>query len=118
MDLKTLLVAVRQAKGLSQRDVWERTNHGVSPGYLSQLETGEARSPSPHILHKLARVYGVEYMELMRAAGYVKAKHDDIDASRRLAGVAWNLIQGLTEEEQAKVLDFMQYLQIRRREHK
>ena len=118
MELKTLLVAVRLAKGLSQRDVWERTNHGVSPGYLSQLENGEARSPSPHILHKLAKVYEVDYMELMRAAGYVKVKHEDSDASRRLAGVAWNLIQGLTQEEQAKVLDFVQYLQVRRKAHR
>src|SRR5260370_29724495 len=44
---------------------------GISPAYLMKLERGEVTSPSPHILHRLARELGVDYLELMRLAGYV-----------------------------------------------
>lgn len=44
---------------------------GVSNSYISQVERGERSTPSPDILKKLSGPLGVDYTELMYAAGYV-----------------------------------------------
>src|SRR6058998_125067 len=59
---------LRKEKTLSLRTVETRT--GVSNAYLSQLETGNAENPSPHVLKKLAELYDAPYERLMRLAGY------------------------------------------------
>lgn len=43
---------------------------GVSNGYISQLESGQIRQPSPEMLQKLALGYGLSYAIVMEAAGY------------------------------------------------
>lgn len=43
----------------------------ISPAYLQKLEKGDVAAPSPHVLHRLAGELGVDYLELMRLAGYV-----------------------------------------------
>src|SRR5688572_12868989 len=58
----------RNRLGLSLRAVEEAT--GVSNAYLSQLEQGKIKQPSPLILHKLSEVYQVPYSELFRLVGY------------------------------------------------
>ena len=65
--LKTL----RDGKKMSLRAVEEATDKDVSNAYLSQLENGKIAKPSPHILHALAKVYGVDYTKLMERAGYI-----------------------------------------------
>ena len=57
------------AKGLSLREVEEGTGKGVSNAYLSQLENGKIKKPSPSVLHSLAEVYVVPYEALMEQAG-------------------------------------------------
>jgi transcriptional regulator with XRE-family HTH domain len=59
---------VRQLKGLSLQRVAQPA--GVSATYLQKLERDEVESPSPHRLHSLARVLGVEYRDLFELAGY------------------------------------------------
>ncbi|HEX3900137.1 MAG TPA: helix-turn-helix transcriptional regulator [Mycobacteriales bacterium] len=44
---------------------------GISTAYLLKLEKGQVQNPSPHILHGLAEQLGVDYIDLMRVAGYV-----------------------------------------------
>lgn len=56
------------AKGLSLREVQDKT--GISNAYLSQLESGKIKTPSPKILEGLADFYGVSYWKLMKAVGY------------------------------------------------
>ncbi|MFN8191850.1 MAG: helix-turn-helix transcriptional regulator [Nocardioidaceae bacterium] len=63
------LKSVRDMLGKSLKAVAEPA--GISPAYLVKLEKGEVTTPSPHVLHRLAGVLGVEYLELMRLAGYV-----------------------------------------------
>ena len=53
---------------MSLRAVEQQTH--VSNAYLSQLEHGRIRQPSPVILHKLTGLYRVSYAEAMRLAGY------------------------------------------------
>jgi transcriptional regulator with XRE-family HTH domain len=62
------LRAARERKSLSLRAVERAT--GVSNAYLSQLESGKIRQPSPIVLHKLAELYGVSYGAVLERAGY------------------------------------------------
>jgi transcriptional regulator with XRE-family HTH domain len=67
--LGTTLRSVRELLGKSVKTVAEGAR--ISPAYLVKLEKGDVTAPSPHILHRLAGALGVEYIELMRLAGYV-----------------------------------------------
>jgi len=69
MQLRTVLRDARARAGLSLRDVERRA--GISNGYLSLIESGQARKPSPRYLHALADTYGVSYSLLMELAGHV-----------------------------------------------
>ena len=70
-ELGVLLADLRTAKGLSLREVEEATGNAVSNAYLSQLENGKIKKPSPNVLHSLAEVYVVPYEALMERAGYL-----------------------------------------------
>jgi transcriptional regulator with XRE-family HTH domain len=59
--LGALLADLRTAKGLSLREVEEATGKAVSNAYLSQLENGKIKKPSPNVLHSLAEIYAVPY---------------------------------------------------------
>jgi transcriptional regulator with XRE-family HTH domain len=106
--LAKVLKASRLTASLSLRDVEKET--GISNAYLSQLENGRTRSPSPHVLSKLARVYRVAYSELMEAAGY-PAAHDLGSLDIRVAMLAG----GLDLREQREVASFIETLIARRR---
>ena len=68
-----LLTDLRQASGLSLREIEKATNGEVSNVYLSQLENGRRTDPNPRLLVALARVYQRPVQELFEAAGYVDA---------------------------------------------
>jgi transcriptional regulator with XRE-family HTH domain len=68
MTLGSFLSDARKRMGLTLRDVERRVE--ISNGYLSLLETGAARKPSPEYLSKLAALYGASYELLMELAGY------------------------------------------------
>ena len=76
MSLGSYLRQVRNDHQLSLRDVQRlarENNVGseLSSGYLSLLERGEVKEPSPRILKALAEIYGLDYMELMQKANYI-----------------------------------------------
>ena len=56
---------------MTLRQVEEATNREVSNAYLSQLENGKIKKPSPNILHALSTVYEISYDGLMEKAGYI-----------------------------------------------
>jgi transcriptional regulator with XRE-family HTH domain len=62
------LKKVRQVQGLSLNAAAKPA--GVSATYLQKLERDEVGSPSPHRLHRIATVLGIEYADLLRLAGY------------------------------------------------
>jgi transcriptional regulator with XRE-family HTH domain len=43
----------------------------ISTAYLHKLEAGRVKTPSPHVLRRLAEVFGVPYRTLMALAGYL-----------------------------------------------
>ncbi|HYY58560.1 MAG TPA: helix-turn-helix transcriptional regulator, partial [Pyrinomonadaceae bacterium] len=95
-----MLRRLRMEKGVSLRTVEKET--GVSNAYLSQLESGKAEQPSPHILHKLAGYYGVHYSRLMEAAGHLKS--EDEKAAGGVSPIQAALMEeGLNQQEQQMV---------------
>lgn len=144
-ELTEELQRIRGLRGLSLRQVEKQT--GISNTYLSQLETGKAERPSPHILHKLAAVYKVPYESLMQAAGYLEpqsqknkgmsslravllgANLDEEEEenlkpppplkSKRLTGLQAALLSAnLNEEEEKKVVEFIEFLRSQNRRRK
>jgi transcriptional regulator with XRE-family HTH domain len=114
-DLGRLLADLRVAKGLSLRQVEEATERAVSNAYLSQLERGKIRKPSPNLLHSLAAVYGVPYEALMEKAGYLLPSEGKESAHRkRLNAFA---IDDLSAEEEEELLKYLAFLRSRNPTH-
>ena len=110
--LGSLLADLRVAKGLSLRQVEEATGRSVSNAYLSQLEKGKIRRPSPNVLHSLAEVFAVPYEALMEKAGYLLPPDGKGAARRkRLAAFA---IDDLTAEEEEELLKYLAFLRSRK----
>jgi len=112
-ELGALLADLRMAKGLSLREVEEATGKAVSNAYLSQLENGRIRKPSPNVLHGLAEVYAVPYETLMEKAGYLLPAEGRAGGGRRRLGAF--SIDDLTAEEEAELLKYLAFLRFRGR---
>src|SRR5258706_3593710 len=109
-ELGTLLGDLRTAKGLSLREVEEASGKAVSNAYLSQLENGKIRKPSPNVLYSLAEVYAVPYDTLMERAGYLLPTENGSGRRKRLAAFA---IDDLTAEEEEELLKYLAFLRSR-----
>ena len=115
LQLGPYLRSLREARGLTLREVEEAS--GVSNAYLSQLETGKIAKPSPHILHKLASVYGVPYEVLMEKAGYISrpmrpgSEDEPVAPGSRIPAAA---LKDLTPEEEDAVLRYLDFLRFKR----
>ena len=111
--LGALLADLRKAKGLSLREVEEATGKAVSNAYLSQLENGRIRKPSPNVLHGLADVYAVPYETLMEKAGYLRPSEGKVGGRRRRLAVF--AIDDLTAEEEEELLKYLAFIRSRKR---
>ena len=109
-ELGALLTDLRKAKGLSLREVEDATGRTVSNAYLSQLENGKIKKPSPNVLHDLAGVYAVPYEALMEKAGYLLPSEKTGGRRARLAIFA---IDDLTAEEEEELLKYLAFLRSR-----
>jgi transcriptional regulator with XRE-family HTH domain len=111
-ELGALLADLRTAKGFSLREVEEATGNAVSNAYLSQLENGKIKKPSPNVLHSLSEVYAVPYEALMEKAGYLLPSEGNEGGRRkRLAAFA---IDDLTAEEEEELLKYLAFLRSRK----
>ncbi len=109
--LAALLRDLRAAKGLSLREVEEATGQAVSNAYLSQLENGRIKKPSPHVLYSLAEVYVVPYEALMERAGYLLPSKE---GGRRRTRLAVFAIDDLTAEEEEELLKYLAFIRSRK----
>ena len=107
-DLGSFLASARTNRALTLRDV-ERMS-GVSNAYLSQLERGHIKQPSPNMLHALAACYGISYALLMERAGYPVP--EERGAAEGLEGLAARL-GSVTPDEEEALADYLSF--IRRR---
>jgi HTH-type transcriptional regulator, competence development regulator len=110
-DLGQYLWDLRQAAGLkSLREAEEKS--GVSNAYISQIETGQIKRPSPSILSRLAEAYKAPYETLMELAGHIKrAEKTDKRRRGRLPTFAK---EDLTDEEEAELLEYLAFLRLRK----
>jgi len=107
------LIRLRKLKGWSLRDVEEKTKKRVSNSYLYQLENDSVKEPSPNILFALAKIYGASYADLMTLAGFV-VPATGRGTTRHQRSVAFNAMD-LTEAEEERVLDFVEFLRSKRK---
>lgn len=103
---------IRGIRNVSLRKVEQAT--GISNAYLSQLERGDAKSPSPSKLHSLATYYDVPYETLMDAAGYLTEKKENEKLSIRATQAAL-MSADLNEEEQNMVANYIKFLRSQRK---
>ncbi len=108
--LSNFLRTARERKGLTLRAVEQATE--VSNAYLSQLESGKIKQPSPIVLYKLSQLYGVSYADAMRFAGYPLSDKDiREERAARMSGP----FTDLTEEEEAELTEYLAFIRTRRR---
>jgi transcriptional regulator with XRE-family HTH domain len=109
-ELGSILADLRRAKGLTLREVEEETDRAVSNAYLSQLENGRIKKPSPNVLRCLAEVYAVPYESLLEKAGYLLPSDGGVGPRKRRAIFA---IDDLTAEEEEELLKYLAFLRWR-----
>src|SRR5689334_13657987 len=95
------LQSLRQEKSLTLRAVEDAT--GISNAYLSQLEQGKIKQPSPAIIHKLSEIYNVSYGELLALVGYPI----DSTASERPIN---SRIGPITKDEEKSLLEYLRFI--------
>jgi transcriptional regulator with XRE-family HTH domain len=113
-ELGVVLGDLRRAKGFSLREVEQATGKAVSNAYLSQLENGKIKKPSPNVLHSLAEVYLVPYEALMEKAGYLLPATDRSGRHQRKR-LATFAIDDLSAEEEEELLKYLAFIRSRKR---
>jgi transcriptional regulator with XRE-family HTH domain len=105
-NLGAYLRSARDQRGLSLRAVERAT--GISNPYLSQIESGKIRKPSPTVLHKLAELYNVPYADLMTLAGYPDSGPAPTDQA------ADSRLGPMTTAEEKAVREYLDFLRSKR----
>lgn len=96
---------LRNELGLSTKDV-ERISRkggkkGISAGYISMIESGEIRNPSPEKLRILADVYNITDIEIVsKALGF--SPNPDVVLNEKLARIQFGYA-GMPEEKKRKL---------------
>ena len=109
--LGAILKKARSDHALSLRDVEART--GIKSGHLSQIETGVIAKPEMAMLWDLARRYGLDFTELLQAAG-LSGGGETSGRKRQRMTVALRALDDLTPGEQAEALAYMAEIRSRR----
>ena len=88
------------------REVEDKT--GVSNAFLSQIESGKVKQPSPVMLYKLAQLYKVPYETLMEQAGYPLPESPKLNP--QTPSEVLNRIGPITADEEQSLLDYLAFL--------
>lgn len=113
-SLGTYLASIRKDRRMTLRQVEEATGKEVSNAYLSQIENGNVQQPSPNVLHALSEVYAIDYEQLMEMAGHIvpsKSRTGD----QRHGRVATFAEHNLTPEEEAVLMDYLEFIRRKKR---
>ena len=106
----TVLRQAREVRELSAVDAARAA--GISAAYLSKLENGAVKKPSPHVLLQLSEALTVPYADLMRLSGYrVPGQHDQNGADT--VGAA--LFADITVDEREELLEYLAWYRARQR---
>src|SRR6266478_2556888 len=106
MTLGEQLREVRGIREMTLKQVAEAAD--ISTAYLQKLERDDVKSPSPHILYRLAEVLRVPYPQLMALAGYVvpTTAEEHERAPQNLLAHALSS-QELSEDEQRELARYL-----------
>lgn len=110
-EMKALGTFFRDARvrhGFTLRDVEAKV--GVSNAYLSQMEGGKIKQPSPQILHKLCEHYGTPYPVALELAGYPVPKQSRTPVAARFAAK----LGETTPAEEEALMEYLRFLRMRR----
>jgi transcriptional regulator with XRE-family HTH domain len=107
--LGAYLRAARERLRLTLREVEVRT--AISNAYLSQIESGKVKEPSPGMLYRLADLYDESYAELMELAGYPVPHPGEAARSAHTRG----RLGSVTHEEEAELLEYLKFMRARSR---
>ena len=88
MSVGVYLKELRQAKGISQKELSGLTNGEVSNAEISRLESGIRKKPSPAILKLLAPYLNVPVSMLLTKAGYMDEAQASALPETQSAGAA------------------------------
>jgi transcriptional regulator with XRE-family HTH domain len=99
----------RNRLGMTLREVEAKT--GISNAYLSQLESGKVKEPSPKTLHKLCELYDFSYSLALELAGYPVPSERKLSVAARFAA----RIGKTTKDEEAALVEYLQFLRSRKR---
>jgi len=113
-SLGQYLASIRKDRGLTLREVEERTGKQVSNAYLSQIENAKIEKPSPNILNALADLYGISFERLMELAGYMMATSSR-GANERHGRAATFAEHNLTHEEEEELMRYLEFIRSRKR---
>ena len=109
--LGRLLADARKQRKLTLRAVEDTV--GISNAYLSQLENGKVRAPSPVVLHKLSELLRLSYASMMHEAGHPIPKN--VKQSARDGRFAAR-VGNVTEEEEDALVEYLMFLRSRKRD--
>jgi len=113
MNLELLGSTLKDARtglGWTLRDAEEKT--GVSNAFLSQLEGGKIKQPSPNVLHKLSEAYQLSYALIMEYAGYpVPAEAQFSSQEKRFM----SRMGAVSTSEQNALLEYLSFLRAKRK---
>jgi transcriptional regulator with XRE-family HTH domain len=105
-ELGAKLKDVRGLREMSIRDVAEAAS--ISAAYLQKLESGDVKSPSPHILYALSEALEVPYSTLMQLAGFVVPTGGDRTEQPNLLAYALSS-EELTEDEAEALASYLSW---------
>jgi HTH-type transcriptional regulator, competence development regulator len=114
-ELGTYLKDLRDAAGLTLRDVEEQTGGAVKNGYLSQIEKGLINKPSPGILFELAEVLGVSYRLLLIYAGHRVPEEQVTPDQRAIADLPLRAFAELDAEDRQALIEYAAFLRQRKK---
>lgn len=112
MSLASRVRELRHQLRLSQDQVAERMQAIGAPvdrSYISHIETGRAKLPSPEVMRALARALETMPDDLYAAAGVIR-----LEPGER-AKILGDLVEDMTDEEFASVMEFIHFQRSRRR---
>lgn len=111
--LGDILKRKRIELGLSLRDVERETS--IRNAHLSQIENHTISRPEMAMLWELAALYGLDYAELLAAAGMPGGADETSGRQRRRMSVAMRAMGELTPAQQDEALRYMAELRARTR---
>lgn len=110
MSLGEFLADIRRIKRQSLREVQEATGNDVSNAYLSQLEKGHIKKPSPNILYALANAYSIPYDTLMEKAGYIAKELNSYSTNLAPPQTFSIANEKLSSDEEEALLEYLAFI--------